>query len=209
MPTFSSIPNSAACADVGSTSSSLLGRLRVGEADAWQRLARLHTPLVYAWCRRSNLSTEDTADITQEVFRAVHGGLSSFRHDRPDDSFRGWLWTITRSKIRDHFRDRQDRPQAQGGTAAYRQLHEVPAPPAEDTGTLSASPFGNLGRRAIELMRQDFEEPTWRAFWGTAVDGRSPDEVARELGMTVAAVYQAKSRVLRRLRAELAGLADE
>ena len=58
-------------------------------------------------------------------------------------------------------------------------------------------------------MRQDFEEPTWRAFWGTAVDGQSPDEVARELGLTVAAVYQAKSRVPRRLRAELAGLAGE
>jgi RNA polymerase sigma-70 factor (ECF subfamily) len=169
----------------------------------------LYTPLVYGWCRQSHLTREDAADVIQEVFRAVHVGLPSFRHDRPGDSFRGWLWTITRSKIQDHFRARQHRPQAQGGTAAFCQLNEIPAPPAEETGTLPASPFGDLGRRAIELMRQDFEEPTWRAFWGTAVDGHSPDEVARELGMTVAAVYQAKSRVLRRLRAELADLAGE
>lgn len=190
-------------------SSSLLRRLRVGESEAWQRLARLYTPLVYGWCRQSHLTREDAADVIQEVFRAVHVGLATFRRDRPGDSFRGWLWTITRSKIQDHFRARHDRPQAQGGTAAYCQLNEIPAPPAEETSSLSASPFGDLGRRAIELMRQDFEEPTWRAFWGTAVDGRSPDEVARELGMTVAAVYQAKSRVLRRLRAELADLAGD
>jgi RNA polymerase sigma-70 factor (ECF subfamily) len=191
----------------GSTSSGLLERVKAGEADAWQRLARIYTPLVYAWCRRSNLSREDADDVIQEVFRAVHGSLPSFRHDRPGDSFRGWLWTVTRSKIQDQFRSRQDHPEAQGGTEAYRQLQVVPAD--EDVGTSSASPFGELGRRAIEVMRQDFEEPTWRAFWGTTVDGRAPDEVARELGMAVAAVYQAKSRVLRRLRAELSGLSGE
>ena len=207
MPTSSLTPDNATFDMVGSTSSSLLNRLREGESEAWQRLAQLYTPLVYAWCRRSHLTKEDTADVTQEVFRAVHGGLTSFRHDRQGDSFRGWLWTITRSKIQDHFRGWQDRPQAAGGSEAYRQLQDIPASPAEDQGTLSATPFGDLGRRAIELMRQDFEEPTWRAFWGTAVDGQSPDDVARELGLTVAAVYQAKSRVLRRLRAELAGLA--
>jgi RNA polymerase sigma-70 factor (ECF subfamily) len=199
--------NAAVDVNVEPTSISLLNRLREGQSDAWQRLARMYAALVYAWCRRFDLAREDTADVVQEVFRAVHGSLSSFRHDRPGDSFRGWLWTITRSKIQDHFRGRQDRPQAPGGTDAYRQLQEVPA--AEDTSGTSASPFGDLGRRAIELMRQDFAEPTWRAFWETTVDGRSPDEVARELGMTVGGVYQAKSRVLRRLRAELAGLADE
>lgn len=209
MPTSRLTPDNATFDMVGSTSSSLLNRLREGESEAWQRLAQLYTPLVYAWCRRFHLSREDTADVLQEVFRAVHGSLSSFRHDRPGDSFRGWLWTITRSKIQDHFRGRQDHPQAQGGSEAYRQLQDIPATPAEDLGTLSTTPFGDLGRRAIELMRQDFEEPTWRAFWGTAVDGQSPDDVARELGLTVAAVYQAKSRVLRRLRAELAGLAGE
>jgi len=199
-------PSSATYDNVGSTSSSLLNRVREGEADAWHRLARLYTPLVYSWCRRFHLTREDTADVLQEVFRAVHVGLPSYRHDRENDTFRGWLWTIAHRKIQDHFRSRENRPQAQGGTDAYRQLQNLPTAPSEDLASFHGSPFGGLARRAIELMRQDFEEPTWRAFWGTAVDGRMPDEVARELGMTAAAVYQAKSRVLRRLRSELAGL---
>ncbi len=81
MPTSSLTPDNATFDVMGSTSSSLLNRLREGESEAWQRLARLYTPLVYAWCRRFHLSGEDTADVLQEVFRAVHGGLSSFRHD--------------------------------------------------------------------------------------------------------------------------------
>jgi RNA polymerase sigma-70 factor (ECF subfamily) len=155
------------------------------------------------------LTREDTADVIQEVFRAVHVGLPTYRHDRESDTFRGWLWTITHRKIQDHFRGREDRPQAQGGTEAYRQLQDLPAALSDDLASSLGSPYGDLARRAIELMRQDFEEPTWRAFWATAVDGRLPDDVARELGLTAAAVYQAKSRVLRRLRSELAGLDSE
>jgi RNA polymerase sigma-70 factor (ECF subfamily) len=49
-------------------------------------------------------------------------------------------------------------------------------------------------------VRVDFEEATWLAFWRTAVEGKSPQEVARQLDMSVGAVYIAKSRVLARLR---------
>jgi RNA polymerase sigma-70 factor (ECF subfamily) len=202
-------PSHSPLDNLDSTSSSLLERVQAGESAAWHRLARVYTPLVYGWCRRFNLSAEDAADVIQEVFRSVFGGLASFRHDSPGNSFRGWLWTITRSRICDHFRGQQDHLPAPGGTTAYRQLQNIPdAPPGENDAGAS-SPFGDVARRAIELMRQDFEESTWRAFWGTAVDGQSPADVARDLGLTVAAVYQAKSRVLRRLRAELAGLTGD
>jgi RNA polymerase sigma-70 factor (ECF subfamily) len=63
-------------------------------------------------------------------------------------------------------------------------------------------------RRALDLVRAEFENRTWEAFWNTTVDGRPPRDVAADLGMTVLAVYKAKSRVLRRLRQELGGLVD-
>ena len=63
-------------------------------------------------------------------------------------------------------------------------------------------------RRALELMQADFQPTTWKACWEYAVQGRPAEEVARELDTTVAVVYAAKSRVLRRLRQELAGLLD-
>ena len=55
-------------------------------------------------------------------------------------------------------------------------------------------------------MQRDFEERTWQAFWKTAVEHKTAPQAAEELGMSVAAVYMAKSRVLRRLRAEFEGL---
>lgn len=189
-----------------STSSSLLQRVKGGEADAWDRLARLYTPLVYTWCRSFQLSVEDTADIAQEVFRAVHSGLSTFRHDQVEHSFRAWLWTITRNRIHDHFRACGQTPEARGGSDAYRRLQEIAEPSSTLSADVQENPFDELAQRAIRLMRQDFEEPTWQAFWRTAIDDQPVADVARELGLSAAAVYQAKSRVLRRLREELGGL---
>ena len=58
-------------------------------------------------------------------------------------------------------------------------------------------------RRALDEMRRTVEPQTWNAFWNTAVLGRSAPDVADELGLTPAAVWQAKSRMLRRLRRQL------
>jgi len=62
--------------------------------------------------------------------------------------------------------------------------------------------------RALELMRADFQPVTWQACWEFVVRDRPAAEVAAELGITINTVYLAKSRVLRRLREELAGLLD-
>ncbi len=65
-----------------------------------------------------------------------------------------------------------------------------------------------LSQRAVELVRAEFEQHTWEAWWKTAVEGRPAADVAAEMGMSLAAVYKAKSRVLLRLRQELAGLQE-
>ena len=56
---------------------------------------------MYHWCRRCALTPEDTADVFQEVFRAVALHIADFRRDREGDTFRGWLRTITRNKVAD------------------------------------------------------------------------------------------------------------
>src|SRR4051794_38956050 len=79
------------------TSPSLLLRVQGNQAAAWERLVELYAPLVYHWCRRARLGEEDTADVFQEVFRAVARTIGAFRRDRAGDTFRGWLRTITRN----------------------------------------------------------------------------------------------------------------
>ena len=190
-----------------STSRSLLRRAREHDKAAWRKLTGVYSPLVYRWCRRAGLQTSDAADVVQEVFRSVATGLGGFRKDQPEDTFRGWLWTITRNKVRDHFRALAGRPDAQGGTTAQLQLQQVPDEAPSDTDDPTGEHLhSKLARRAVALMQTDFEETTWQAFWLTAVEQQPPQSVAEQLDMSAAAVYMAKSRVLRRLREELDGL---
>jgi RNA polymerase sigma-70 factor (ECF subfamily) len=151
------------------------------------------------------MGPDDAADVLQDVFQAVYVAIGGFRRDRPGDSFRGWLWTITRSKIQDVHRARAKQPGAPGGTAAQQRLLEVPEvePPCEAAGDRSASTWLFEG---LEPIRAEFEDRTWQAFWRAVVHGEPTAQIAADLGMTVNAVRKAKCRVLHRLREELEGL---
>jgi RNA polymerase sigma-70 factor (ECF subfamily) len=189
---------------LGSTSTSLLQRLRAREPAAWERVCQLYGPLVYRWARSSGLQDTDAADVVQEVFRSVAGSLDRFHHEGPIDSFRGWLWGIAKNKLRDHFRARAANPAGAGGTDAHEQLLQVPEAPPDSTSD-SLKPDAVLVHRALALIQLEFEERSWKAFWRSAVDGQTAPDIARELSMTPRAVRQAKYRVLRRLRQELGG----
>lgn len=183
---------------------SLLREAKAGEDVAWRRLVDLYSPLLYEWCRRKGLQPEDAGDVAQEVFAAVAKSIESFRRDRPNDSFRGWLWTITSNKIRDHFRKLRGHPEAEGGTNAQMRWSEL----AEESfsQSTSSSPAGNRDsaeHRAIEIARASVEDRTWQAFWRVTVEGEDVAAVAQELGITVQAVYDAKYRIRRKIRQEL------
>ena len=130
--------------------------------------------------------------------------LGRFRKERAGDTFRGWLRTITYSKVQDYFRRRAREPGGVGGSAALTWLAEVPAsPPPDDEAVAEERAERRLLHRALKAIAAEFEERTWRAFWRTAVEGRPPRDVAAELAMSTGAVRVAKSRVLQRLREEL------
>ena len=199
----------------------MLQRVRANDPDGWRRLADLYGPWVYAIGRRSGLSPEDAADITQETFRAVHRSVGRFDHDSPGTSFRGWLKQITLNKIRDHWRHRGGRAVGVGGSAAYQRLQQLAGPRASSETPADAEEADSeeaaleedevqwLYQRAVDLVRDEFTAPTWQAFWETTVEEREPALVAADLGITRNAVYVAKSRVLNRLRAELCEIQDE
>ncbi len=190
----------AGSADPSSITSGLLGRVKVQQPEAWRQLVRLFGPVVYGWCRQSGIQPADAADVAQETFRAVSAGVEKFHRQQPGDSFRGWLWTITRNKIRDHFRRYRDHPAAEGGTNAQQQWAQIPdAPPPSTSTGRQPSVSQSLTHRGLELIRGEFEDRTWQAFWRTTVDHQLSAEVADELGLARADVYQAKSRVMRRI----------
>jgi RNA polymerase sigma-70 factor, ECF subfamily len=198
-------PGNPACPG-DTTPLSLLERARHKDPKAWRQLVELYRPLVLFWCTRGGVATADAEDVAQEVFAAAAAGLERFHHDRPGDTFRGWLRAIARNQVLLHFRRRQGQPHAEGGSDAWLRLRNVADPlpgPEEESHVVS-----DLYRRAVEQVRSEFEGRTWQAFWLTAVEGRSPAALADELGMRPAAIRQAKCRVLRRLKREMGELLE-
>ncbi|NUQ64798.1 MAG: sigma-70 family RNA polymerase sigma factor [Pirellulales bacterium] len=190
-----------------STSRSLLERVKSNDADAWTRLVTLYAPLIYRWARQAGLQDHDAADVGQEVFRTVIQRVSEFHRDRPGDTFRGWLWWITRNKLGDRFRCLANEPRPVGGTGAHEQIEQVAAGlPQEPDTDAQFDPERSLLHRTLALLQREFECTTWQAFWRVVVDGQSATDVAAELGMTAGAVRQAKYRVLARLRCESSDL---
>jgi RNA polymerase sigma-70 factor (ECF subfamily) len=87
-------------------------------------------------------------------------------------------------------------------------MAEIPGEGAEAESSVAADAEATalLSRRVLELTQVEFERRTWDAFVQTTLDQRRAADVAADLGMSVGAVYMAKSRVLRRLRDVLAEL---
>lgn len=179
------------------TSVSLLERLRQQtDNHAWERLVRLYTPLLLYWARKTGLNDQDAADLVQDVLIVLVQKLPEFQY-QPGRSFRGWLRTVLMNKWRD--RPRRAPVPLDSGIQAE-------APAEEPLGEREYRLF--LLGQALRIMAAEFEPATWQACWETVVMARPAAEVAAELGISVNAVYLAKSRVLARLRQDLDGLLD-
>lgn len=177
----------------------LLERLRDGaDPQGWERFVALYTPLLCAWASRVQCAEHEVPDLVQEVLTLLVEKLRGFTYD-PARSFRGWLAAVAHNRWR-NLRRGARLPIA--GDAAAEDLAD-PNPP---------DPFWDIDyrrhlfARALTLMRAEFEPTTWRACLECVVHGKPAAVVARELGLSPAAVYVAKSRVLRRLRQDLAGM---
>ncbi len=188
----------------GSTSSSLIQQVQANEPTAWDRLCTLYAPLVVDWCRQAGLQAADTADVVQDVFASVYQNVGSFRRTSPGDSFRGWLWVIVRNAVRLHFRKAGQQVAAAGGSQVQEMLRELPEFFEEASQPAHAAEQHALLQRALRMVRPEFSETTWQAFWRTTVDRVPGPDVATELGISPGAVRQAKYAVLQRLRGLLA-----
>ena len=187
------------------TSLSLIEGLRTQNDTYWQRLNTLYGPIVEYWIEQSDIPTRSVADIKQEVFLAVARNIETYRHSQDSSgSLRRWIWGIARNKIVDYRRKEEKQAIARGGTNALGQLKALPDDPFEESdSTTSIRIRRELVTRALQILKSDFEEKTWMAFWKATVEEQPSADIAEELGMSKQAIRQAKYRVLQRLREEL------
>jgi RNA polymerase sigma-70 factor (ECF subfamily) len=186
------------------TRPSLLVRLHdARDHQAWEQFVDVYAPLVYGFVRKQGLQDADAADLTQDVLRAVATAAGRKGYDPGRGSFRGWLFTVVRNQL-SNFRTRRSRfAQGCGDSAAQAMLEAQPARPEPEEARWEQEYEQRLFHWAAAQVRGGFQDATWQAFWQTAVEGKAPREVAQTLGITVGAVYIAKSRVLARLREQI------
>jgi RNA polymerase sigma factor (sigma-70 family) len=190
------------------TRPSLLLRLRdADDATAWSEFVQLYTPLIFGHCRRHGLQDADAADVAQEVMRVAAGAMPEFQYDAQRGKFRGWLLQTTRYRLHKFFARQKRAPQAASETTIERHLDG--AANSDEQARWEEDYRQRLFDWAAEKARAEFQPATWDAFWKTAVDAVSVKEVAGELGISIGAVYIARSRVIARLRELIETVTDE
>lgn len=181
------------------THPSLLLRMRdERDADSWAQFVATYSPLVRGFLSKRGLQDADAADLTQEVLARVATAIKQFEYSPEKGSFRGWLFTIVENCLRRFAAQERPGRRGSGDTRIIEALAQHPAKDLEEDWERQYQ--RHLLERAAHDVRGEFKAATWKAFWGTAVDGRPPREVAAELGTSIASVYMAKHRVIERLR---------
>jgi RNA polymerase sigma factor (sigma-70 family) len=189
--------------DPASTRPSLLIRIRdPGDAEGWRQFVALYGAMIYQFVRKRGLQDADAADLTQIVLQAVGDGVKRLDYDPGRGSFRGWLFRVVRNQL-SKFRARQRKSiQGSGDTDAHELLDNLPEE-TEPSELWDREYERQLFVWAAERVKARCEAASWQAFWQTAVLGRAVAEVARSVGISVGAVYTAKSRILDRIRKEI------
>ena len=147
------------------TSRTLLDRVKADDAAAWDRLVGLYAPLVYRWCRRWDLPEQEIADVFQDVFQAVsthigelpQGEAGRIRFAAGSGRSRITKY-VTISAGWDASQGEPVEPTLRSGCRAFPA---APLPDDDDSSGENAD--RGLCRRALDLIRDEFEERTWRS----------------------------------------------
>lgn len=187
-------------ADIPPTRASLLLRLRNPQDEvAWTEFVEIYAPVIYGYARKRGLQDADAVDLSQEVISAVAGAVGKLDYDPRRGCFRSWLFTVVRRKLSSWRRAQRIRPRGSGDSST-QQLLEQCATPADLEAEWEAEWQQRLYAWACEQVRRDVTPTTWQAFWRTAIEGQPGKCVAKDLGVSVAAVYLARRRVTVRLK---------
>jgi RNA polymerase sigma-70 factor (ECF subfamily) len=190
------------------TSVSLLERLAGAPTDAdWRRLLDLYQPLLRAWMARAGVAVSDVEDLVQDVLLVVFREVAGFER-RGQGAFRAWLRTILAHRVRDYFRGQKYRPTATGDSDFLRRLGELESPESALSKLWDREHDEHVAAALMRRVQGDFAPATWQAFRRHALEGEPAERAAEALGLSLNSVLLAKSRVLKRLRQELAGFVE-
>ena len=189
------------------TSESLILRVKdPADGAAWSQFLAIYRPVVYRLARSRGLQDADADDLAQGVFTSVSRAVDRWEPGAGAPRFRTWLSRIARNAIINAVTRRKPDLGA-GSTSVQDLLDQVPDDDEVTSAFLRESRVESVCWAAGEIARE-FSETTWAMFWETAVDGRSPAEVASSHGRSTGAVYVARCRAMQRLKDKVIEISD-
>lgn len=182
------------------TRASLIQRLPdADDADAWNEFIDIYAPLLFRLARGRGLQQADAEDFVQEVLTVVATSVERWVEAEDRGPFRAWLFRIA-SNLAVNFLSRPKHRRLGSGDSKVRELlEEQPAASGDSAEQFALEHRRELFRWAAEQVRQAVSERVWLAFWRTTVGDEPVSQVATQLGMSIGAVYIARSRIKKRI----------
>ena len=170
---------------------------------SWPEFHERYGQLLYRYARGRGASHADAEDVVQEVEMYLFKAIEGFEYDARKGRFRAYL----RSAVVHALARRADKQAKQPMVLDPRNFDYL-------AGHQEASMDARWEREwqlhrlrwAMHAVQDSCEPVTLQAFEMHVLAGKSVDETAEALGLSAASVYQAKSRVLRRLKERLSEL---
>ncbi len=174
---------------------------------AWQEFIVEYEPFLLTYLQRRGLQDADARDVSQQVMTSICQSVANWKPDGKPGAFRRWIATIARHAAIKFLQRKARQPDSGGGTAFLARMNEVAD--VQDDRAAEQEYQQAVFAWAASQVKDEFRDTTWNAFWETLVMHRPIDVVAQELGLSTGAVYMARSRVMSRLRAQVAKVLDE
>lgn len=187
------------------TNPSLLLRVRdARDGSAWGEFVETYTPMIFSYCRLRQLQESDAADVTQEVLIRLAIALRQFEYNPEIGRFRDWLGVVTHRELLRFWNRRRPMHSLEFASGDGSQQREI-----ENQSLWNDHFHAELLRIALERVRSEFNDETWKAFYSSWIDNRPATLVADQMNIGIERVYVSKSKVLKRLREEVLRLNDD
>lgn len=189
------------------TRPSLLRRLSAGgKNEDWEVFYDQYRRVILSFCRGQGLDENDAKDVLQETALLLMRKIPSFRYDPVKGKFRNWLLKLVAGKVG----DARKRARRAGRTEGIDEHEPFLADPAGEEPSAGADRVWRLAlmEEAFRRMEKDpkTSPDTLRVFEEHVLHGASVAEVADRFDIEQNAVYQIKSRILKRLCAMVTDL---
>lgn len=186
---------------------SLIARLgRTEDHETWEAFLDTYEAAIIRYCRSRGLQDADASEVCQEVLIAVHKAAEHWQPSGRAGSFRAWLFETARRTCLKSLRSRKAKPLSDVDSIDLRDPTHEPVDEVERRETKDWQQWAFFA--AAAAVQVEVEDRTWQCFWLTAVEDRTPKEVAAQLNVGLGTVYTAKCRVMGRIRAHIEQLSD-